>query len=388
MQTGHVLGLSFALLGACGGRTGLGLDDELRGGRGGSGSGVTALGGAGLGTSATAGSEAGAAVTAHAGDGAMTTTVGTGGAAAVNAGVPGGAAGSPVGVENSGWQIVSYNSAMGAPAPPAKTFSSVWADAADRVWFIEEPLGDVMSRTLLSWQSGVVSTEPTGCSTAWTVRGGASNDLWLAGCTAGLLHKGTAWTSNTARHGNFVWENSPNDLWSCCETSAAGASYSAFHWDGSSWKALALPSADYKGGALWSAGPNDLWIADRDVLHWDGAAWNTFSDPYVLGWRDVWGDGANVWAVGANTTVARWDGSDFQRIPTQINAELEGVWGRTNDVWFVGLSGAILHWDGVTITPVASPVIANLLAVWGAGDALWIAGSQETLLRRKLGAAP
>lgn len=329
-----------------------------------------------------------AAATAPAGGGAMAITGGTGGGSAVNAGVPGNGAGLPVGVESSGWQIVSYNSAMGAPAPPAMAFSSVWADGAERVWFIEAASVEPGWQRLVSWQSGVVSTEPTGCSTARTVRGRASNDLWLAGCTAGLLHKGTAWTSDTARHGRWVWENSPNDLWSCCETSAADSTYSAFNWDGSSWKALPLPSADYEGGALWSAGLNDLWIADRDVLHWDGAAWHTFSDPYVSGWRDVWGDGANVWAVGANTTVGRWDGSDFQRVPTQSDGELEGVWGRTNDVWFVGMFGAILHWDGVKITPLASPVDANLYAVWGAGDALWITGSQETLLRRKLGASP
>jgi len=378
MQTRHVLGLSFALLVACGGRTGLDLDDELRGGRGGS---VTALGGAGLGTAATG---AGGMGGAHAGGGAMTITGSSGAAPAVNAGAPGGGTGSIVGGEISGWQVVSYNSAMGAPDPPAKAFSSVWADGPQHAWFIEELLGEPMSRRLVSWQNGVMSTEPTSCNTAWTVRGGASNDLWLAGCTAGLLHKETGWTTNTTRHGNWVWESSPNDLWSCCEASGADSTYSAFNWDGSSWKALALPSADYKGGALWSAGPNDLWIADRDVLHWDGAAWHTFSNPYVLGWRDVWGEGDNVWAVGANTTIARWDGSDFQAIPTQMNGELEGVWGRRNDVWFVGLFGAILHWDGVTVTPVASPVIANLSAVWSAGDTLWVTGSQETLLRRTL----
>ena len=81
MQTRHVLGLSFALLVACGGRTGLDLDDELRGERGGS---VTALGGAGLGTAATG---AGGMGGAHAGGGAMTITGSSGAAPAVNAGV-------------------------------------------------------------------------------------------------------------------------------------------------------------------------------------------------------------------------------------------------------------------------------------------------------------
>lgn len=388
MQTRHALGLSFALLWACGGRSALGLFDELEvgsgeGGR--SGPGATPLGGASSGgKTATGASEPVTAGAAHARGGAMSVADSAGGARAINGGQPGSGGNYLVGKEFGGWLIVNYNPAMGAPAPPAKEFYSIWADGPERAWFVEETLGAATSRNLRTWQNGVLSTEVAGCG--WTVRGGAFNDLWLAGCTAGLMHKGTAWSADTTRHGNWVWENAPNDLWSCCEATDNGSPYSAFNWDGSSWTRVELPSTDYKGGALWSAGPHDLWIADRDVLHWNGTAWSIFNNPGVGSWRDVWGDGANVWAVGSNTAIARWDGSNFEAIPTQPNGELEGVWGRPNDVWFVGLFGAIFHWDGAKITPVASPVIANLFGVWGAGDVLWVTGSQETLLRRKLDA--
>jgi hypothetical protein len=245
----------------------------------------------------------------------------------------------------------------------------------------------------LRWDNGALYVEDDECSTfVLTLHGLAGSDLWSAGCDGGLLHRsGTGWGPASAPPSNWVWENSPSDLWACCEAVAtdSGDFSVASNWNGSAWQRVSLPSTTYHGGALWSGGAGDLWIATEDILHWDGAAWTAFNDPTWRNWRGVWGDGTTVWAAGNGGRIARVRDGSFELLATEAllpeGWELEGAWGRSaDDVWFVGPRGVVLHWNGKTLVRDSTGVLSNLQAIWGFEDTLWIVGAEDTLIRRKL----
>ena len=394
-----VFGLGCSAAFACGGRSSLGLE-----------SGVSERDGAGRGTfgvpmqvgTGGAGGRQSGAVTAAGRRGVAggdTTAVAGGRAGQAGGGGLGGAAqggsnGAVRSLPGSPWDVMSYDGAL--QNSPAR-YDSVWADGPDRVWFTASDGYYPSATRLLHWEAGVISTEVSECeSVGSNVHGVAADDLWLAGCGGALLHRAASTWSTSARQATRrVWENSATDVWSCCEAGSENGAASAMHFDGSSWSAVQMPMR-YTGGAIWSSGPQDLWIADTDVLHWNGATWTMLHSPACNNWSDVWGDGTNVWAVGPLGTLARWNGSDFETIPTASvypeGAQLSGIWSRTPaDVWFVGRAGAILHWDGKRLARESVALVdpnASFAAVWGAGDALWVVGGETTLMRRKLEPLP
>ncbi len=391
MRVRHGVVLGSVLLASCGGRSSLGLRDEVESASGNGGRADAGASGV-LGPSRGGSSTGGTGATGGETSAAMAGNPGRSGSPGQSAG-GGGAGVSPVrSLPGSPWEVMSFDPVL---SDSPGNFASVWSDGSDRVWFTEYGASQA---SLLHWEDGVFSSEISGCEAGIeTIRGNAGSDLWFAGCKATLAHfTGTHWTSFAPLQSHWVWTNSPTDVWSCCQKGPNDSIASAFNWNGSSWNAVALPASEYDGGALWSGGPKDLWIADKDVLHWNGTAWDTLHNPYVDNWRDVWGDGTNVWAVGPQGVLARWNGSDFEQIPTNLvypeGAELSGVWGRTpNDVWFVGGAGAILHWDGRKLGRESVALVDPRLfffGVWGAGNVLWVVGAEATLIRRTLEPLP
>ena len=381
------VGLGVAFLVSCGARSGLGLFDDGRAdaGDGAKGGVVLAPGDAHNGRAAgTGGRATGAGGVAGAGISA------TGGAAPASAGTAGVSGSLPSG-PTAAWEVVMHTPSPGGFQGPSGFYESVWSDSATRAWITSET--DLAAGSLLRWENGAVSVERDGCrSRVFTVRGRAASDLWSAGCDTALLHRsGPSWSTVSAPRSTWVWENSPNDLWVCCDTASsdAGAVPVASNWDGSAWRGVSLPSMGYQGGNLWSGAAHDLWIATADILHWDGAVWTTFNDPSRRNWRSVWGVGTTVWAAGTGGRVARIRDGSFESFATEAllpeGMELEGVWGRSvDDVWFVGLHGAILHWNGTTLVRDSAGIETNFTDVWGADNTLWIVGHEETLVRRRL----
>jgi hypothetical protein len=294
------------------------------------------------------------------------------------------------------WEVVAYNSCVGDDQGFTDEYHSIWSDGANRVWIAVwiKPLSPPVSRALIRWEDGDWYSEISGCqANVVTIHGITKSNRWFTGC-GGLPLRSDGGFWDPVKGGpdaTRVWVNSATDVWTCCEASASDGSFSASHWNGSSWTAVPLPSLDYKGGALWSSGPHDVWIADKDVLHWNGTTWQTFNQPDVQGWQGVWGDGANVWAVGrgSGSEIARYNGVDFEALSTSAvlpeGMTIKAAWGSApNDVWFVGLQGAVVHWNGTSLERESTGLNTDLLGVWGAGGVLWVSGTQETLMKRTL----
>ncbi|HYU67571.1 MAG TPA: hypothetical protein VEK09_12510 [Jatrophihabitantaceae bacterium] len=141
---------------------------------------------------------------------------------------------------------------------------------------------------------------------------------------------GTSWTATTvpvpqgmASTGlNHISATSSTDVWAlgtdyATDGGTAVGNYVA-HWNGLSWKAIAVPSSANPDLYTWlrdmaAVAPNDLWLAGGTysnsqadflgnlTLPWDGAAWHTASapstgmSPTLL---HIGGTSTNLWAVG------------------------------------------------------------------------------------------
>lgn len=198
----------------------------------------------------------------------------------------------------------------------------------------------------------------------------------------------------------------------------------AEHWDGSSWKQVAMPTPagaiQVDVNAVAATGPADVWAVGNWwaannagsllVEHWDGSAWTIDDVPFPCSTGQLLGvgglSGSDVWAVGTcdnRTLVLHWDGSTWQRMPSphpgwHSLSQLASVSAiSSSSVWAfgnyataqkkghrrTGYAGArrtlALHWNGATWKQITSPNVttgSNRLyasAAAGRGD-LWAAG--------------
>lgn len=154
----------------------------------------------------------------------------------------------------------------------------------------------------------------------------------------------------------------------------------AFHWNGSRWAKLDVPSpGDHAWlNAVSAAGPHDVWAVGHYekgdafrtlVLHYDGSGWSRVRSPSPSGWwkmlNDVDALSANqAWAVGSFTgrygrerpLALRWDGTEWKRqlfgLEFPRSQKLLGVdVVSPHDVWAVGVGPGrdrplLLHYDG------------------------------------------
>jgi hypothetical protein len=150
------------------------------------------------------------------------------------------------------------------------------------------------------------------------------------------------------------------------------------HWDGVSWREIALPRrrlTEISGVAAITR--DDLWVAAQGrrgglLLHWDGTTWDSFPTPHgfagtsetsnallAIGPDDVW---AVAWGAGSDTATLHWDGSSWRPVPTPVPGRGGELWLRLvrgvspGDVWALGdaegyrpkrVNGRVLlHWSG------------------------------------------
>ena len=207
-----------------------------------------------------------------------------------------------------------------------------------------------------------------------------------------------------------VSASSATDIWAVGE--------SGVHFDGTKWKAFALPHIK---GDLTSAltgvadlAPNNVWAVgniniqednpNQVIEHYDGTAWSVSTGPTFKPTDQPFLDGltaispTDMWAAGSILTLIgccqeafplfeHYDGTSWTATTDEsnLNSFISGITAiATNDVWAVGDVGAIggtftEHYDGSTWTAVASPSPGNgenaLLGVTGvASDDVWAVG--------------
>jgi hypothetical protein len=178
------------------------------------------------------------------------------------------------------------------------------------------------------------------------------------------------------------------------------------HWDGTQWSIVPNPVSanSVVNGVLndiKALAPNNIWIVGHIplgvggqgvsgnpplVFHWDGTQWSSISVPSP-------GPGLNIlsalapispndiWAVGSSDSgpiTMHWDGNQWSLVPNPLLVG-QGLFGgtaiATNDVWAVGQdfggTSLAVHWDGVewSIIPTPEPAGTRQSYLYGIGAA-------------------
>lgn len=273
-----------------------------------------------------------------------------------------------------------FSFAIGCPgpaaAPPWELVASDLPDAvlsidgtsASNVWAVGADHGS--GPIVLHWDGTRWTRVSTGTrGTLWWVHAFSDGTLYVAGAGATILRSsdGTTFTRmptpGLAAQTVFgVWGTTPDDAYAV--GSFAGRDGFVWHYDGTSWSEMALPS----GGPL-------------DAL---GDAPGLFK---------VWGDGAgHVYVVGGHGVMLRsTGGAPFTRLTTTTDATLFTVTGDATRALVVGglSSGVILEipHDGAPsdVTPAATPLMQGVSMRDGHAFA---SGAMGAVLSRETGWSP
>ncbi len=176
-----------------------------------------------------------------------------------------------------------------------------------------------------------------------------------------------------------------NDVWAVGSTAASFSAPSKAlieHFDGTSWRVVAIPSTS--GTSLTSVtavSATDVWaVGSGHTLHWDGHTWTATADPAELQISKVeHGHGGLVMALGFNTSTNQpevlsrvgnsWQPAAMPTPPLPTTARpCDAVVDvraltllTTSDIWVVGGSADngtnattgcpyAAHWDGASWT--------------------------------------
>lgn len=280
----------------------------------------------------------------------------------------------------------------------------------------------------------------------------APDDVWAAGTlyygayrsssdhAALLVHwDGTEWNtvqapvpadsiSSALTH---IAAGSAGDIW------AVGYSYHSngvraisLHWDGTEWKLVQVPDAEWKMlKAVSVRAHDDVWAvgstyphASAVIMHWDGTEWKSVAVPEttatgsslegiaVLSADDAWavgyyaGTSPDGFGFFPKPWMIHWDGQTWNNTPNPEDEQSAYLYDvealAPDDVWAAGINSyspsdgpAIMHWDGAAWSRVEGPnspeKVESIMAltsatpreIWGGG---WsnTQGLYETLVLR------
>lgn len=163
----------------------------------------------------------------------------------------------------------------------------------------------------------------------------------------------------------------------------------AFHWNGTEWVQLDLPSPGRETylRSVSAVAPNDVWAVGEYstrgwyrggtlILHYDGSEWSRVPSPAPGRYASLWDVDAvsatEAWAVGYFTgpsgqrnhpLALRWDGTEWKRRRIGLDfPKSQTIFGldavSSEDIWAVGAgaNGAlVLHFDGMGWSKVEFP---------------------------------
>jgi hypothetical protein len=172
---------------------------------------------------------------------------------------------------------------------------------------------------------GLFDVTAMGADDAWAV---GSRPQGGADPGAVLRWNGQSWSEVTipGGYGSYdrVAASGKNDVW--VSGGDAGGSKTFWHWDGTSWHAVALSAYDAADMAV--IGPENVWVvgsADEgsdvgEARHWNGTTWQTVAMPFPAH-RVVATSATDAWATGETATqplVAHWNGTSWKssKLPT------------------------------------------------------------------------
>lgn len=195
------------------------------------------------------------------------------------------------------WAITAAGEAMhytgtwspAAPIASTGTLSAIWGFGASDLWAVganSTGAGTAFHFDGASWKPSTIGAS-AGLTTIW---GSASNDVRAATTGNTLFHwNGSAWSMDAAGSAAVaklsapVWlaGTGPDDVWESGSVNFPSFAVLA-HDDGTGWTLqppLYAGAAILRGGSLWAAAKNDVWMVPGDFWHWDGAAWRKVEGP-------------------------------------------------------------------------------------------------------------
>jgi hypothetical protein len=203
---------------------------------------------------------------------------------------------------------------------------------------------------------------------------------------------GATWTPQLAKDPaaaaadlNAVAGTASNDVY------LVGDNATILHGSGTSWSAMSSPApSGSRLNAIWALAPSDLYIAGSGnlVMHNAGSGWVTQTAVGTTELRGVWGVAGAIWAVGSGGTILKSTGGGSWTPETSGTPnELRAVFGTSaTDLWVVGDGGVVLHSTGNgSWAPAADglPADVSLRALGGRPNGpVWAAGNAWTILRR------
>jgi hypothetical protein len=235
------------------------------------------------------------------------------------------------------WMVGDYDETGSLTNNPPKTLTEHWDGT--------------------TWSVVPSPNPPLGITGSWlrSVTALSANDVWAVGYyrlgspLVPLIEHwdGTQWTiianplaANSVVNGvlNDIKALAPNDVWIVGHIplgvggqGVSGNPPLVFHWDGTQWTSISVPSPG-PGlnilSALAPISPNDIWaVGSSDsgpiTMHWDGSQWTLVPNPLVVG-QGLFGATAiaanDVWAVGEDfggkSLALHWDGVEWRIVPT------------------------------------------------------------------------
>lgn len=226
------------------------------------------------------------------------------------------------------------------PVLAGRALSAVWGAATGARWIV----GD--GGLLLDGASGASGSNLTTAALR-AVSGSPAGDVWAAGDSGVVLRNaGEGWTSLPVQADIKV---SLSGLWARDPAYAVvvGQGGAIFTIDGAS--ARRQPNADARSlTRVAGSGDKDLWaVGDQGVvLHNGGAGW-TVTDAQVgaIDLAALWVPGpGEVWAGGSFGTLRHLKDGVWKVVPSGTTNVILGLWGQGADVWAVGSNDMVLRY--------------------------------------------
>jgi hypothetical protein len=265
------------------------------------------------------------------------------------------------------------------PLPQGNQLNDAWAAPSREIFAVGEA-GTIVHRDA----KGQISVMASG--TRWSLKGigGSSRDsIYTVGAAGIVLHfDGSRWT--------VVRPPQPSepDLWAVSTSGpgnavAVGDQGVVLRLANGAWTRSRPVAVALRG--VWGDGKRYYAVgAGGTMLTFNGGRWKVIaSDSYEDLWS-VWGASADdVFAVGDRKTTVRVSQG---RAKEQVvgRGGFRDVWGFGGQVWAVGTRGEVVRFDGRSWRNEATGCLVGLFGVAGASPAeLWAVGEGGTLLRRR-----
>ena len=187
-----------------------------------------------------------------------------------------------------------------------------------------------------------------------------------------------------------IWSSGPNDVW------LVGSPSLLLHFNGSKWVSHDNDVAE-KFGAIWGTGPNDVWVVSDSwvnasiVIHWNGLKWKRATVPGSGRLTSVWGSGANdVWIGGAGVggdagmpslaPLFHWNGSSWAYAATLDSPGFVGGWSSgPTDSYALSVTG-VYHLSGANWTVTGT--FDQPRGIWAsAPNDVWVAQAYGPIRR-------